>query len=524
MFNIVYFFLGGILAEKRYHILKQLKNYKFKCKRPSFAVILLVLLGLVNLVGVFGPELAFDALWYHLTLPKIFLDEHQISFIPGGLLYYSAMPKLGEMYYLTSLALGSEVIAKFIHFLFGILTTIAIYKISRKYYSEKISTLVSLLFYSNLVVAWLSITAYIDLTRAFFEVMAFWAFLNWCEKRDKKWLINTSIFLGFAIATKLLAIGSLFIFLILMLYIFLSERKKRGFSLASTGLVLALGSLLIPLPWFMFSYLNTGSFFYPFFSSIYPVSQSLKLLNPFTFLSEIFIIFTQAVDPISPVYLSLFPAAIILYKKFSKVGKIILIYSLLAVAVWYFTPRTGGGRFMLAYLPVISLLVGEILNLLQKQNARLLYKFTVGLIILTSLITLGIRSYENSKYSPVVFGLQSKEDFLIKNLNFKFGDFYDTDGYFKKNITEKDRVLLIGFHNLFYVNFPFIDASFLKEGDKFNYIAVQNAVLPKEYNDWHLVYENKITGVKLYKRGKYTAYNRLCCSAKATIQLCLNSF
>jgi|SRR3989344_1584478 len=29
----------------------------------------------VNLVGALGPELAFDALWYHLTIPKIYLQQ-----------------------------------------------------------------------------------------------------------------------------------------------------------------------------------------------------------------------------------------------------------------------------------------------------------------------------------------------------------------------------------------------------------------------------------------------------------------
>jgi len=60
-------------------------------------MILIVLQAFVNIIGVFGPELAFDALWYHLTLPKLYLVHHSIFFIPGGLLYYSGMPKIAEM-------------------------------------------------------------------------------------------------------------------------------------------------------------------------------------------------------------------------------------------------------------------------------------------------------------------------------------------------------------------------------------------------------------------------------------------
>src|SRR5690349_12761275 len=62
-------------------------------------LILLVVMFVVNLVGALAPELAFDALWYHLTLPKVYLASQKILFVPGGLLYYSAMPKLSEMLY-----------------------------------------------------------------------------------------------------------------------------------------------------------------------------------------------------------------------------------------------------------------------------------------------------------------------------------------------------------------------------------------------------------------------------------------
>src|SRR5579863_3741225 len=43
-------------------------------KRPFFWLIsLFILQAAVNIIGALGPELAFDALWYHLTLPKLYL-------------------------------------------------------------------------------------------------------------------------------------------------------------------------------------------------------------------------------------------------------------------------------------------------------------------------------------------------------------------------------------------------------------------------------------------------------------------
>lgn len=484
---------------------KNLKMIDIKNEDRKLPVFLFFSLVVVNLLGALGPELAFDALWYHLTLPKLYLQEHAISFIPGGLFYYSAMPQLGEMYYTASLALANEIVAKLIHFSFGLLTSIAIFKIAEKYYTGKIPFLIMLLFYSNLVVTWLSMTAYIDLTRSFFEVMAFWGFLKWFETRERKWLLATGLILGFAIATKLLALGSLFIFIFLLFYTFFQEKVHTRPNIVNQVVLLVFAALLTSFPWFVSSFFATGNPVFPFFTSTYPTGISPNLLNPLVFLKDIFTLFTKSPDPVSPIYLSLLPFGFVFYKKFSPVGKLIALYSFLALLIWYITPQTGGGRFITAYLPVLSLFVAEVLTVFQKQKFILLSKFIVISILVLSLITLVVRGYANTKYLPVLIGKQTKQEFLAKNLNFSFGDFYDTDGFFKKTITDKDRVLLIGFHNIFYVNFPFIHESMLKSGDKFNYIAVQHGELPIEYNNWHLVYENKLTGVKLYKQGKFVA-------------------
>ena len=122
----------------------------------------------------------FGTTW---ILPKIFLINHSIFHISGGLLSYSDMPKLTEMLYLAGLAFGDETIAKLIHFsIFKILVLLIIYKISRKFLSRNFSLIATIIFYSNLVVGWESITAYIDLARTFFELMALWGFLNWLIK------------------------------------------------------------------------------------------------------------------------------------------------------------------------------------------------------------------------------------------------------------------------------------------------------------------------------------------------------
>ncbi len=500
------FFFTLILIWKRQELLNLYKYFKTLKSNHfnllvSFFILLLIVQIFVNFIGALGPELGFDALWYHLTLPKIYLNNHAVIHIPGGLLYYSDMPKLAEMLYTAALSFGNEIWAKLIHFGFGILSSVALYKLSRKFLNRSLSLIVVLIFYSNLVVSWLSITAYVDLARTFFEVMALWGFINFAELRNRTWLIESSVMLGLAITTKLLSFSSLFIFTFLLIYIYLSKKNKSLKDLITNVLVYWYFALIIPLPWFVFSYNHTGNPIYPFFSNIYKVSFDANLLNPIRLITDLWSVFIHSPDPISPLYLIFLPLIIINFKKFPNPLKVVGIYSFIALIVWYFIPRTGGGRFIVPYLPAFSILVGFAIDSL--KNKKLLFKYSMFLVILVSLVTVIYRGFANFKYAPVILGKESKDQFLSKNLNFSFGDFYDSDGYFKKNIKSFDKVLLYGFHNLYYIDFPFLDSSWVKKGDTFNYIATQNTTLPSRFSYWSLIYSNPITRVNVYSSGGF---------------------
>jgi Dolichyl-phosphate-mannose-protein mannosyltransferase len=474
--------------------------------------ILLALQTIIAFLGVLTPELAFDALWYHLTLPRLYLLHHSIYHIPGGLLYYSDMPKLGEMYYVAALSLGNEITAKIVHFSFGIFTCAALFLFAKRYYSARIALLSVLILSSNLVFAWESTTAYIDLIRTLFEFMAVWSFSHWWETKRSKDILLTGIFLGFAICTKVLAIGSLGIFCLLLFGKLVTIKGYRTDTTVAEVTVywkkllislclLFIPALLFPLPWFLFAFHNTGNPFYPFFSPVYPINPSTPSL--ISFVHDIWILFTQASDPISPLYLIMAPLVLITFSNLRPVVKMIVWYCGLSILLWYLTPQTGGGRFILPYLPAFSFIVGAVYSVLLKE-ARIaifdaLAKIVFSIIIVIALMTIGYRAAATARYLPVVLGQETKARFLTDHLNYAFGDFYDTDNYFATHIKPDDSVLLYGFHNLYYVDFPFVDSSWVQKGDKFTYIAIQNGSLPERFYDWELVYTNNKTLVKLYK-------------------------
>jgi hypothetical protein len=465
---VIIFSLGQKLKFRPIRLIRSIRNLS---KFESLILVILATQLLINLIGALGPELGFDALWYHLTLPKIWLTEGIIRFLPGSIFKYSVMPKLVESLYVFPLAFFSEIGAKLIHYLFGVLSLIVTYKISKKLLPSPYSLLPLIILSGNLVFSWQQTTAYIDLARTFFEILALKLFI------DRK-IIPSAITLGLAISTKLLALISLPIFIILLL--------KEKFSLPITIYYL-LFTILIPLPWLILSVITTGNPIFPFFSPQYPLSD--LSFNPL----DIVRLFTNNPDPVSPVYLItapllfLFPA-----NKWGRGERVIYIYCLLAILFWFFTPRTGGGRFILPYLPAFSIATVLIIN---KLSDKFIKNFLIFLTLTLTLTSIIYRGLANLKYLPVISGAQTKSDFLSQNLNFSFGDYFDTDNWLASRLPPGTPVYTVGINNLYYLNYPFTfpQADYLL-------LRYTEFTLPPRFSDWLLLHANPQTGVKIYSR------------------------
>ena len=503
VFSVLFIVVTLYLQTRSIGRILEIREIWERAKRSRFCAFLLFFLvaqGLINLVGALGPEHGFDALWYHLTLPKMYLAYHTIVHFPGGILYYSDMPKLTEMIYVAALALQGETLAKITHLFFGVLSVLALYKLARLLLPVAFSLLAAAIFYSNLVVGWESITAYVDLTRTFFEILALFGIILYVSRNDKKWLYESAVMLGLAVTTKLLAIGSLLPLCLIIVWYGIKSKQKRKNIISST-LLYCLIVMIIPMPWFVFSFIHTGSPVYPFFSTVFEPQIPLFLANPIKMLHDVYMLFTKAADPISPLYLMTIPLVFFSFRKYDTQRKMVVIYSLAALFVWYITPQTGGGRFIVPYLPAFSLVTAFVIE--EIHTLRFSYRgptisFANIVIVFVLLISLLYRGVANSKYIPVLLGQETKAEFLTKHLNFSFGDFYDTDSYFQKTITGKDKVLLYGFHNLYYVDFPFIDSSWVQKGNTLNYIAVQNGEFPDRFRHYSHVNFNQLSKVRLY--------------------------
>ncbi len=488
---IIFFWTAVLMLLSYFRLKSNINTATLMSLLQSPVLYLLLLQASINLLGALGPELAFDSLWYHLTIPKIYLQTHSVIYVPGNLLYYSAMPKLIEIIFAAGLALGSEIPAKLMHFGFGILSLFVIYKVARIKFSPKTSIIACLIFYSNLLVGWESITAFVDLGRVFFELLALFSVINFYKTKKIKWVAMTGLMIGFATAVKLLAVSSLFILAILINIVAIKYVKSIK-KIIYINVIYAGIFLTTVAPWLLFSYLNTGNPFFPLFSNLLLTpSISFDLRH---FLTYIWNLFVVSNDPISPIYLITLPLIPFILKKTKNEAKIIAFYSIGGILLAYFIPYTDVARYTLSYLAGLSVFALFILD--NYKNSQI-SKVIFGVVIACSLFSIFYRAAANIKFVPVILGAESKNEFLIKNLNFSFGDFYDTNGNIK-NIVGENNVLIYGVHNLYYVDFNYIHESWVQKGQTVKYILVQNGEIPKKFTDWEIVYENNITHVKLY--------------------------
>lgn len=431
-----------------------------------YLLLLLPILFLVilNFLLVFTPELGFDALWYHLTLPKLWLMKREWYF-PGGLLYYSVMPRLAETLFIPLIHFTGTIGPKAIQYFSGIGTVLIMWKILTMFkVSDILKWSAVSLFYCTWLVSWQSGSAYVDLIRTFLEVTALFFLL----KGSWKW---GGILLGLAVGTKWLALVSLAVYGLVF------------------GLHIVFPALLVALPWFAVAYFYTGNPVYPIFSGILDNS----LLSIPTILKNLFlspVIITKPFDDfISPMAGIVFILCLLSLKnkdqKIRKVAIIGIFGSLISL-----TLDPPSSRFLLPFFPALVIsAVGYIGTLSEKIK-----KIFVYAVILSSIFVLSLRIYAFKKYLPFLTGRQSQTEFLVANSPRLPGTFIDADG-FVAGLPQDSRILVDKLHNLYYFPRDFDHTSWMSDRSGYEYLVT---IGEEGSASGNLIHQNQL-GIQVFK-------------------------
>jgi hypothetical protein len=216
------------------------------------------------LIAALAPEIEYDALWYHLELPRLWQQAGR----PVDLVheYISLYPLTWDLVFGAGLALGGPVAAKLLHFACLLLCALLVYRLGELLVPHGRPWLPVAILVTTPIVLWEASTAYIDLALAFHIGLAAYALLRHDESGEAGWRRGAALNLGLALATKHLALIAL---ATVGPLVAIHQWRASGFPRATrrTALLL-LVVFAIASPWYLRSYRASGN---PVFPELYGV-------------------------------------------------------------------------------------------------------------------------------------------------------------------------------------------------------------------------------------------------------------
>lgn len=224
------------------------------------------------------PPVSRDGLTHHLSVPKLWIEHGGIYEIPD--ISFSYFPQLIDLLYTIPLMLGNDIAAKYIHFIFGLLTALIVFIFIRRRIGSVWGALGGLMFLTIPLILKLSVTVYVDLGLVFFATASLFSALIWLEDTRKwHWLLLAGICSGLALSTKYNAIVSFLVLGLLLPLFFLNSRQNKHAEHWNTikySLVFAALALLVFSPWLVRNYNLTGNPIYPLHQSLFSQDSPME--------------------------------------------------------------------------------------------------------------------------------------------------------------------------------------------------------------------------------------------------------
>jgi len=270
-----------------YMIIKEKISVMISVDRWLSSYMYIILAGLLTVLIVSiillssVPPVCRDSLTHHLAVPKLYLNHGGMYEIPSVIFYYYTMNL--ELLYLIPLYFGNDIVPKYIHFVFALLTAFLVFGYLKKK-TDRIFALFGALFFLSIpVIVKLSITVYVDLGLIFFSTASLIFLFKWLEYGFKlKHLFFSALFCGLALGTKY---NALIVFFLLSLFVMFAysrisrNEENRPGSIQKSSQVsikaLSIGALYIFIvllvfsPWMIRNYVWTKNPVYPLYQDFF---------------------------------------------------------------------------------------------------------------------------------------------------------------------------------------------------------------------------------------------------------------
>lgn len=425
-----------------------------------FTVLIIGFCFLILLISTYNPPIDGDVLLYHLSIPKIYLKNHAIIYLPFN--FFSNFPFLVETLFIFALLLKSDLLAQQIHFLYGILAFLGTFNFARKHYSFDIALLASAIFLTiPTVFMYTASIAFIDLALAFYFTLAIYSYYLWGETQNNQWIILSGLMAGFNAAAKpqgtiaTLLLGLFFLGSFLKLKI----EKTGAIKLASFYCSFA---LILPAFWLVKSYFHTGNPVFPFLYQVFGGknwdSVHSEMLTRLGLEQLSYVIRKLPVLPwaitmepehfngkIGPLFLAFLPGLFLNYRN-NKTRNFAFL-SVVFFFVLLFSPNVSV-RYLAPVLPLVSILAAiGVVNISESlsRGIKLIPILVVSLsfvlhsVVLVSSFFRPPGSYPPSKSLKVIFGLETRDEYLSRAL-----PYYQAYLFINKKLPPGSKILTLG--------------------------------------------------------------------------------
>ena len=216
-----------------------------------------------------APEKEYDALWYHLNLPRLWLDAGR----PVDLVeeYISLYPLTWELVFGAGLVLGGAVAAKLLHFVCLPLVAGAVWLSARRYVGWAPAAAAVAFVVTTPTMLWESGTAYIDVALALHTAVACYALARYAEQGELAWGALAALHFGGAAATKHLGVVVTIVALTLYIFVMVRSGARPGPAIRR-ALLIGVAAALVPLPWYVRSFVASGNPVFPDLFSVFGAS------------------------------------------------------------------------------------------------------------------------------------------------------------------------------------------------------------------------------------------------------------
>ena len=217
-------------------------------------------------VAALAPEKEWDALWYHLNVPRLWLEAGRpIDLVEE---YVSLYPMTWELVFGAGLVLGGAVGAKLLHFACLPLLACTAWLGARRYVGTASAAAAVAFVVTTPTMLWESGTAYIDVALALHTAIACYALTRYADRGELAWGALAALHFGGAAAAKHLGVVVTLVALTIYVFVMLRSGARPGAALRR-ALLIGVAAAVVPLPWYVRSYIASGNPVFPDLFSVF---------------------------------------------------------------------------------------------------------------------------------------------------------------------------------------------------------------------------------------------------------------